>query len=36
MALFQAFDERSAPVAMKGEIHVRGADIEGIVEMLGL
>ena len=36
MALFQAFDERPTPAGMRGEIHVRKADIEGIVESLGL
>ncbi len=36
MALFQAFDERPAPAGMSGEIRVRPADVEGIVESLGL
>ena len=36
MALFQAFDERSTPAEMKDEIRVRMADVEGIVETLGL
>lgn len=36
MALFQAFDERPAPGEMGAEIRVRAADVEGIVEMLGL
>jgi hypothetical protein len=36
MALFQAFDERQTPEMMKQEIRVRSADVEGIVETLGL
>ena len=36
MALFQAFDERPTPAEMHGEIRVRAADVEGIVESLGL
>jgi len=36
MALFQAFDERAAPEQMKQEIRVRHADVEAIVETLGL
>jgi len=36
MALFQAFDERAAPAEMSGPIHIRAADVEGIVELLGL
>ena len=36
MALFQAFDERPTPKEMKDEIHVRMADVESIVETLGL
>ena len=36
IALFQAFDERATPELMKGEVRVRGADVEGIVETLGL
>lgn len=36
MALFQAFDERATPELMKQEVRVRGADIEGIVDTLGL
>jgi len=36
MALFQAFDERTAPEQMKSEVRVRGADVEGIIESLGL
>lgn len=35
IALFQAFDERP-PNRIAGEIRVRAADIEGIVETLGL
>ena len=36
MALFQAFDERETPALMKADILVRNADIEAIVEKLGL
>ena len=36
IALFQAFDERPRPDLMKQEIRVRHADIEAIVETLGL
>jgi hypothetical protein len=36
MALFQAFDERAAPDLMKQEVRVRTADVEGIIETLGL
>src|SRR5579883_2091206 len=36
IALFQAFDERPAPAAMREAVRVRNADIEGIVETLGL
>ena len=36
VALFQAFDERAEPALMQGEVRVRNADIEGIVETLGL
>lgn len=36
MALFQAFDERATPALMKEEVRVRNADVEGIVERLGL
>jgi len=36
MALFQAFDERTKPEQMKEDIHVRAADVGGIVETLGL
>jgi len=36
MALFQAFDERETPGLMKSDILVRNADVEGIVENLGL
>ena len=36
MALFQAFDERPAPAGMAAGIRVRAADVEGIVETLGL
>jgi len=36
MALFQAFDERSTPDLMKSEVHVRDADVSGIIETLGL
>jgi hypothetical protein len=36
IALFQAFDERAEPSLMVNEVRVRNADIEGIVETLGL
>jgi hypothetical protein len=36
MALFQAFDERAAPDEMLGPVRVRHADVEAIVETLGL
>jgi hypothetical protein len=36
MALFQAFDERETPALMKAHILVRNADVEAIVETLGL
>jgi hypothetical protein len=36
MALFQAFDERTTPELMKQEVRVRQADVEAIVETLGL
>jgi hypothetical protein len=36
MALFQAFDDRTEPALMKDAVRVRAADVEGIVETLGL
>ena len=36
MGLFQAFDERAAPEHMKEPVRLRPADIEGIIESLGL
>jgi len=36
MALFQAFDERTAPGQMKDEVRVRAADVDAIIETLGL
>jgi hypothetical protein len=36
MALFQAFDERATPALMKADVRVRNADVEAIVESLGL
>jgi hypothetical protein len=36
IALFQAYDERPDPAHMRNEIRVRAADVEGIVETLGL
>ena len=36
MSLFQAFDERAEPALMKDAVHVRAADVEAIVETLGL
>jgi hypothetical protein len=36
MALFQAFDERTTPEQMKEPVRLRPADVEGIIESLGL
>jgi hypothetical protein len=36
MALFQAFDERATPDQMKLEVRLRNADVDAIVETLGL
>jgi hypothetical protein len=36
ISLFQAFDERTLPAQMKGDVWVRNADLDGIVETLGL
>lgn len=36
MALFQAFDERPLPAQMKEDVHVRNADVEAILDTLGL
>jgi hypothetical protein len=36
IALFQAFDERPGPAQMREHVRVRNADIDGIVETLGL
>jgi len=36
MALFQAFDERPGPAQMREQVRVRNADIDGIVDTLGL
>jgi hypothetical protein len=36
IALFQAFDERSTPSLMKEDVLVRCADVDAIVETLGL
>jgi hypothetical protein len=36
MALFQAFDERTSPAEMKEDIRVRQADVETIMDGLGL
>jgi hypothetical protein len=36
MALFQAFDERADPGQMRGDVRVRPADVDGIIEALGL
>jgi hypothetical protein len=36
MALFQAFDERPNPVGMSADVHVRAADVEGILAGLGI
>ncbi|MCW5983039.1 MAG: hypothetical protein KIT09_33430 [Bryobacteraceae bacterium] len=34
LALFQAFDERAAPAEMREPVHVRQADLAGILERL--
>jgi hypothetical protein len=36
MTLFQAFDERPQPSEVNADIHVRPADVETIIETLGL
>ena len=36
MALFQAFDERELPAQMKDAVHLRNADVDAIIETLGL
>jgi hypothetical protein len=36
MALFQAFDERSNPGEMREQVRVRAADVEAILETLGI
>lgn len=36
LALFQAFDERDDPEQMKQPVRVRPADVDGIIESLGL
>lgn len=36
LALFQAFDERPTPAQMKDDVRLRRADVEAIVETLGL
>jgi len=36
IALFQAFDERAAPAQMKDEVRVRSADVDAIIETLGI
>ena len=36
MALFQAFDERESPARLKEPVCVRRADVDAIVETLGL
>jgi hypothetical protein len=36
MALFQAFDEGPTPDQMKHEVRLRNADVDAIVETLGL
>jgi hypothetical protein len=36
LALFHAFDERTAPALLKEDVRVRLADVEEIVETLGL
>jgi hypothetical protein len=36
MALFQAFDERPDPAAMREDVRVRGADVEALLIALGI
>jgi hypothetical protein len=36
LALFHAFDERATPAQMKEAVRVRAADVDGIIEQLGL
>lgn len=36
IALFQAFDERPDPALMRDVVRVRNADVDGIIETLGL
>jgi hypothetical protein len=36
LALFQAFDERESPALMQEAVQVRAADVEAIIETLGL
>jgi hypothetical protein len=36
LALFHAFDERATPAQMKDAVCVRPADVDGIIEQLGL
>lgn len=36
MALFQAFDERRTPYEMREEVRLRAADVEAILETLGI
>jgi hypothetical protein len=36
MSLFKAFDDRPSPEQMQDEVRVRDADVEAIVESLGL
>jgi hypothetical protein len=36
MALFQAFDERPGPSQMQAEVRIRAADLEAILETLGI
>lgn len=36
MALFQAFDERATPELMEQDVRVRAADVEALIETLGL
>lgn len=36
MSLFQAFDDRPSPERMQDEVRVRTADVEAIIESLGL
>src|SRR6266545_8249717 len=35
VSLFQAFDDRADPAALHAAVHVRAADLDGVLETLG-